>query len=70
MLHSSEAVRRRFWRFCSFSMFFDPTHLGWLGSEIMMGALGGPTNTRILLHISVADKGDSCDFRPRSADQQ
>ncbi len=54
--HSSEKVRRGFCSVCGSSMFFDPIHLDWIG--IMLGAFDGPTNTRIALHIFVADKGD------------
>lgn len=54
--HSSEKVRRGFCSVCGSSMFFDPVHRDWIG--IMMGAFDGPTNTRLALHIFVADKGD------------
>lgn len=53
---SSEKVRRGFCSVCGSSLFFDPIHLDWIG--IMMGAFDGPTQTRLALHIFVADKGD------------
>lgn len=54
--HSSEKVRRGFCSVCGSSLFFDPTHLDRIG--IMMGAFDTPTNTRLAMHIFVADKGD------------
>jgi hypothetical protein len=54
--HSSERVRRGFCSVCGSSLFFDPVHLDWIG--IMMGAFDTPTNTKLALHIFVADKGD------------
>lgn len=53
---SSAKVRRGFCSVCGSSLFFDPVERDWIG--IMMGAFDGPTNTKIGLHIFVADKGD------------
>jgi hypothetical protein len=53
---SSERVRRGFCSICGSSLFFDPPHRDWIG--IAMGAFEGPTETRLALHIFVADKGD------------
>ncbi|KKC36521.1 aldehyde-activating protein [Devosia epidermidihirudinis] len=57
---SSEKVRRGFCSVCGSSLFFDPIHLDWIG--LMLGSFDGPTNTRIALHIFVADKGDYYDL--------
>ncbi|MBB4102739.1 GFA family protein [Allorhizobium borbori] len=53
---SSEKVRRGFCSVCGSSLFFDPPHRDWIA--IAMGAFDGATNTRLALHIFVADKGD------------
>lgn len=53
---SSEKVRRGFCTTCGCSLFFDPVHKDWIG--IYMGAFDGPTNTKLVRHIFVADKGD------------
>ncbi|WP_137152394.1 GFA family protein [Devosia sp. FKR38] len=53
---SSEKVRRGFCSVCGSSLFFDPVHLDWIG--LMLGSFDTPTQTRIGLHIFVADKGD------------
>ena len=57
--HSSEKVRRGFCTKCGASLFFDPidqiTH-NWIG--ISMGAFDTPTETKLALHIFVAEKGD------------
>jgi hypothetical protein len=57
---SSEKVRRGFCTTCGSSLFFDPVHRDWIG--IAMGAFDGPTNTRLAIHIHVADKGDYYDI--------
>lgn len=49
-------VRRGFCSFCGSNLFFDPIHRDWIG--IAMGAFERPTNTKLALHIFVADKGD------------
>ena len=56
---SSEKVRRGFCAKCGASLFFDPTDKDkhdWIG--ISMGAFDMPTETRLALHIFVAEKGD------------
>jgi hypothetical protein len=53
---SSVGVRRGFCSRCGSSLFWDPT-----GKDVVavaMGAFDGPTNTRLAMHIFVADKGD------------
>jgi len=57
--HSSKKVRRGFCATCGSSLFFDPLDKqkhDWIG--IAMGAFDTPTETRIALHICVAEKGD------------
>lgn len=54
--HSSDDVRRGFCSTCGSSLFFDPVHKDWIG--IAMGAFDTPTNTKLAMHIFVADKGD------------
>ena len=57
--HSSEKVRRGFCNKCGSSLFFDPTDQDkhdWFG--ISLGAFDGPTDTKLALHIFVAEKGD------------
>lgn len=53
---SSEKVRRGFCSTCGCPLFFDPVHRDWIG--IAMGAFDKPTNTKLRIHIFVADKGD------------
>ena len=56
---SSEKVRRGFCAKCGASLFFNPTDKDkhdWIG--ISMGAFDMPTETRLALHIFVAEKGD------------
>jgi hypothetical protein len=57
---SSEKVRRGFCATCGSSLFFDPPHLDWIG--VSMGAFDKPTNTKLAIHIFVADKGDYYDI--------
>jgi hypothetical protein len=57
---SSEKVRRGFCRACGSSLFWDPTHRDIIG--VAMGAFDKPTNTRLAIHIFVADKGDYYDI--------
>lgn len=58
--HSSEKVRRGFCSTCGSSLFFDPIYKDWIG--ISMGAFDGPTHTKLVRHIFVADKGDYYDI--------
>lgn len=53
---SSEKVRRGFCSTCGSSLFFDPPHRDWIG--VSMGAFEKPTDTKLAIHIFVADKGD------------
>jgi len=57
---SSETVRRGFCSTCGSSLFFDPPKRDWIG--IAMGAFDTPTNTKLGVHIFVADKGDYYDI--------
>lgn len=57
--HSSEKVRRGFCSKCGSSLFFEPLDKkkhDWIG--ISMGAFDTPTDTKLALHIFVAEKGD------------
>ena len=53
---SSDKVRRGFCRTCGASLFWDPLQRDWIG--IAMGAFDQPTETRLAIHVFVADKGD------------
>jgi len=53
---SSSQVRRGFCSTCGSALFWDPIQKDFLG--IAMGAFEQPTNTRLRIHIHVADKGD------------
>jgi len=53
---SSEKVRRGFCSVCGSSLFWDPLERDW--TAIAMGAFDKPTQTRLKIHIHVADKGD------------
>ncbi|HWA92030.1 MAG TPA: GFA family protein [Rhizomicrobium sp.] len=57
---SSEKVRRGFCSVCGSPLFWDPIGRDWTG--IAMGALDGPTGTKLAIHIFVADKGDYYDI--------
>jgi hypothetical protein len=57
---SSEKVERGFCSTCGSSLFWNPTHRDWIG--IAMGAFERPTNTKLRIHIFVADKGDYYDI--------
>lgn len=58
---SSERVRRGFCRTCGASLFFDPlTGRDWIG--VAMGAFDGATDTKMHIHIFVAEKGDYYDI--------
>lgn len=58
--HSSERVRRGFCSRCGASLFWDPIYRDILG--IAMGAFDAPTDTRLAIHVHVADKGDYYDI--------
>lgn len=56
---SSEKARRGFCSVCGSSLFWDPLDTrkhDWIG--IAMGAFALPTNTKLKIHIFVAEKGD------------
>lgn len=54
---SSEKVRRGFCKTCGTNLFFDPPpERDWLG--IAMGAFDSPTDTKLVVHIYTANKGD------------
>ena len=57
---SSEKVRRGFCSTCGSQLFFDPLHGDWIG--IAMGAFDRPTDTKLAIHIFVAEKGDYYDI--------
>jgi hypothetical protein len=61
--HSSEKVRRGFCSTCGSSLFFDPLDQikhNWIG--VAMGAFDLPSETKLAVHIFVADKGDYYDI--------
>lgn len=56
---SSDKVRRGFCVTCGSSLFFDPLDQAkhdWVG--VSMGAFDGATQTKLVRHVFVADKGD------------
>ena len=57
---SSEKVRRGFCSVCGSSLFWDVIAADRIG--ISMGAFDTPTNTKLSMHIFVADKGDYYDI--------
>lgn len=58
---SSEKVRRGFCHTCGSSLFWDPpADRDWIG--VAMGAFEQPTDTKLKIHIFVADKGDYYDI--------
>jgi hypothetical protein len=57
---SSAKVRRGFCATCGSTLFWDPLHKDRTG--IAMGSLDQPTNTKLGIHIFVADKGDYYDI--------
>ena len=57
---SSEKVRRGFCSRCGSSLFWDPIEKDWIA--VAMGAFEMPTDTRLRIHIHVADKGDYYDI--------
>ena len=57
---SSEKARRGFCSTCGSSLFWDPIGKDWTG--IAMGAFDQPTNTKLGIHIHVAEKGDYYDI--------
>lgn len=57
---SSPKVRRGFCGTCGASLFWDPIEKDWIG--IAMGAFDNPTDTKLRIHIFVANKGDYYDI--------
>lgn len=57
---SSEKVRRGFCRHCGAALFWDPIFKDVIG--VAMGAFDGPTDTKLAIHIFVAEKGDYYDI--------
>jgi hypothetical protein len=57
---SSDKARRGFCSVCGSVLFWDPTGQGTI--SVAMGAFDLPTNTRLKMHIYVADKGDYYDI--------
>ena len=57
---SSERVRRGFCSVCGSTLFWDP--IGKDTLSVARGAFDTPTNTRLRIHIFVADKGDYYDI--------
>ena len=57
---TSEKVRRGFCSTCGSALFWDP--LGRESTSVAMGAFDKPTDTRLAIHIFVADKGDYYDI--------
>ena len=53
---SSDKARRGFCSICGSSLFWDPLFRDWIG--IAMGAFDGATDTKLHVHIYVAEKGD------------
>ena len=57
---SSAKVRRGFCSTCGSALFWDPPAKDWIG--VAMGAFDSPTQSRLALHIFVAEKGDYYDI--------
>ncbi|MBI3557951.1 MAG: GFA family protein [Deltaproteobacteria bacterium] len=58
--YRTENVRRGFCTTCGSSLFFDADGADWIG--IAMGVFDTPTETKIRLHVFVANKGDYYDL--------
>lgn len=56
----TKKARRGFCSTCGSSLFWDPLEKDW--TSIAMGAFDGPTNTKLVKHIFVANKGDYYDI--------
>ena len=57
---SSQKARRGFCSTCGSALFWEPVGKDWIG--VAMGAFDKPTQTRLRIHIFVADKGDYYDI--------
>ena len=53
---SSAKARRGFCAHCGSTLFWEPLHRDWIG--VALGAIDGPTGTRLHMHIHVVEKGD------------
>jgi hypothetical protein len=58
--HSSTKVRRGFCSTCGSILFWDPIEKAFIG--VAMGAFDGPTETKLRIHVHVAEKGDYYDI--------
>jgi hypothetical protein len=58
--HATDRVRRGFCRYCGSFLFWEP--IGGARVAVAMGAFDPPTDTRLHMHIFVADKGDYYDL--------
>jgi hypothetical protein len=58
---SSEKVQRGFCSTCGSTLFWDPIHKDSI--SVAMGAFDAPTDTKLAIHIFVADKGDYYEIR-------
>src|SRR5437773_2052517 len=58
--YQSENVKRGFCSTCGSSLFWDPVEKDW--TAVAMGAFDSPTNTKLVRHIFVANKGDYYDI--------
>ncbi|WP_342076246.1 GFA family protein [Yoonia sp. SS1-5] len=57
---SSPKVRRGFCGTCGSTLFWDPVFQDW--TAVAMGAFDTPTQTKLSMHIYVAEKGDYYDI--------
>jgi hypothetical protein len=57
---SSESVRRGFCSVCGSALFWEPLEKDFI--SVAMGAFEAPTETKIAMHIYVANKGDYYDI--------
>lgn len=57
---SSEKIRRGFCATCGSTLFWDPLERDW--TSIAMGAIDGPSGTKLAIHIHVASRGDYYDI--------
>lgn len=57
---SSDKARRGFCTHCGSTLFWDPLHHDW--TAVAMGAFDTPTNTKLAMHIFVAERGDYYDI--------
>lgn len=65
---AGEKARRGFCSTCGSSLFWDPLRHDWIG--VAMGAFDTPTETRVRIHIHVADKGDYYEIKEGVAQKE